>query len=234
MADRRMMVRGGPQPARPVAGREGEVAVHRIVTEPLAVNCYVVSSPAGDAVVIDPGGEAERISEYIAENDLHVHAVLCTHGHYDHVGAAADLVERYGVPFGIHSAEAGVLRRLNFCRFVFHRLGPVETPTIAIDLATLACLRFGDLELEIIHTPGHSPGGVCFGIDSVLVTGDTLTAAGTGGTDTPGSNRRALEASVRALVRSHPPETPIYPGHDEPARLRDAARGSSPTFESRR
>jgi hydroxyacylglutathione hydrolase len=209
------------------------VAVHRIVTGPLAANCYVVSSLAGDAVVVDPGGDAEAIAEHVEANGLRPHAVLGTHGHYDHVGALAELVERYGVPFGIHSAESDALMRVNFCRFAFHGLGRVAIPDVDLDLARFASLSFGDLEIAVVHTPGHSPGGVCFEVAGMLLTGDTLMATHLGTADMPGSDLATLEDSARRLAREYPLDTVIHPGHGAPGRLGAAIAGRAPSLEPR-
>lgn len=209
------------------------VGVDPIVTGPLAANCYVVSSPGGDAVVVDPGGDAEAIAEHVEAKDLHPHAVLATHGHYDHVGALAEVVERYGVPFGIHSAEADSLKRVNFCRSVFHGLGRVAIPDVDLDLARVPELSFGDLELAVVHTPGHSPGSVCFEVAGMLLTGDTLMATHLGAADMPGSDPATLEDSARRLARDYPLDTVIHPGHGAPGRLGTAIAGRAPSSEPR-
>jgi glyoxylase-like metal-dependent hydrolase (beta-lactamase superfamily II) len=198
------------------------VAVQRIPAGPWEQSCYVVSTDAGDAVVIDPGAEADGIAERIAADRLRVHAVLATHGHHDHVGALPQLVETLDVPFGIHSLEADVLSRVNFHRFVFHELGPVSMPPIGLDLAAATALRFGSLEVAVVHTPGHTPGSVCFEVGRELFTGDTLTATGIGRTDLPGGDPEILEASVAMLCERYPPATRLRPGHGEPVTLGDA------------
>jgi hydroxyacylglutathione hydrolase len=212
---------------------EGAVAVHRIAAGPWDQSCYVVSTPGGDAVVVDPGGGPDRIVEHVASERLRVHSVLATHGHYDHVGALAEVVEAYDVPFGIHSAELRALSRVNLCRFVFHGLGPVELPPIGLDLAAVDNLRFGELEIAVVHTPGHSPGGVCLEAGGVLLTGDTLMATHAGDTDTRESEPAKLRASVQRLARTYPPEMAIYPGHGRPGRLADAAADAARTLEPR-
>jgi hydroxyacylglutathione hydrolase len=208
------------------------VAVHRISAGPWAQNCYVVSAEGGDAVVVDPGGGAELIDEHIAAGGLRVHAVINTHGHHDHVGALARTIEKYEVPFGIHSEESEVLSRVNFHRFVFHKLGPVEIPAIGLDLAAATALRFGQLEIAVMHTPGHTPGSVCFEIGGELFTGDTLTATGVGRTDLPGGDREALGASVAKLCERYPPATRLRPGHGDPGTLGAALTGAATIRES--
>ena len=203
------------------------VAVHRIVAGPFEANCYVVSSAEGDAVVLDPGAEAERIVEHVAAYRLRVHAVLATHGHPDHVGAAAEVVGFYGVPFGIHSGESDALGRVNFYRFALHEIGRIDVPPVDLDLAVETDMRFGDLRVAVVHTPGHSPGSVCLEIGRRIFTGDTLMATRLGSTDTPGSDAGALRASVRRLAEAYPADTAIHPGHGGPGRLGQAVAMAS-------
>lgn len=201
----------------------GAVAVERIPAGPWAENSYVVSR-GDDAVVVDPGGHAERIAERVARRRLRVHAILATHGHHDHVGAVAELAEAYDAPFGIHSADSRCLERVSFCRALFHGLEPVGMPPIGLDLAATAMpLRFGRLEVAAVHTPGHTPGSVCFAAGELLLTGDTLMRGRIGADDAPEADLAALRASVRGLLRGFPPGTVIHPGHGEPAGLGECA-----------
>lgn len=198
------------------------LTLQRIEVGPWGQNCYVASSETGDAVVIDPGGDAERILDHVAAETLRIHAVLATHGHHDHVGAVAELTAVHRVPFGIHSADAPALRRVNLCRSVFHGLGPVDIPSIDIDLAESAMLGFNGLEIAPIHTPGHTPGSVCLDMCGALITGDTLMASGAGSTAMREADPDRLRTSIRRLARAYRAETAIHPGHGEPGRLGDA------------
>jgi hydroxyacylglutathione hydrolase len=201
----------------------GLLGIRRIVCEPLEANCYLVSAASGDTAVLDPGGDAEAIVAQIEANGLRPRAVLATHGHYDHVGAAAELVERYRLPFAIHSAEEGSLRRVNFCRVKFHGLARVDVPAIDIDLSERAELSLGDVRLAVVHTPGHSPGSVCLEAAGALFTGDTLMATRPGNTNLADADARELSASVRRLAQRYFASTEIHPGHGRPGRLGDAA-----------
>lgn len=206
------------------------ITVHRIVTGPLEANCYLIASRGRDAVVIDPGDEAESIAGHIAADDLRLRAVLGTHAHHDHLGAAAELLEAHGVPFCLHSGERNILKRLNFFRFMLHGLGPIEVPEIDLDLAAVTELRFGDLEITVEHTPGHSPGSVCFVIEEMLFTGDTLMATGKGNAAVPGGDPEKLDASIRRLSQNYRSDMAIHPGHGEPGRLGDAVSAVATTL----
>jgi glyoxylase-like metal-dependent hydrolase (beta-lactamase superfamily II) len=193
--------------------------VARIVTGRWKENCYVASSPAGDAVVIDPGGEVAQIQARVADGGLRVHAVLNTHAHYDHLGAVVRVAEQYGVPFHLHPADEDLLQRANFYRALFLGDESIAIPSLDSELADGLELSFGTLEVAVVHTPGHTPGSVCLECDGELFTGDTVMAKHLGRTDLPGGDRELLLASVALLAERYPAETVLHPGHGEPAVL---------------
>jgi len=195
--------------------------VATIVTGRWKENCYVVSGAGRDAVVIDPGGELERIEAHVAQAKLNVHAVLNTHAHYDHLGAVVGVAERYGAPFHLHPADADLLVRANFYRALFLGEDTIQIPAVDAPLADGARLSFGALEVGVVHTPGHTPGSVCFECEGELFTGDTVMARHLGRTDLPGGDREQLLASVALLAERYEPATALRPGHGEPATLAD-------------
>jgi hydroxyacylglutathione hydrolase len=199
------------------------VAIHRIVTGPLEENCYVVASPEGDAAIVDPGGEMEAIAAHVEDRALRVHAVLNTHPHYDHLGAVVPVTERYGVPFHLHPADADLLLRANFFGTLFSAQEAIPIPEVDVALGDGDALHFGSLEVNVIHTPGHTPGSVCFEVAGELLTGDTLLAEHVGRTDLPGGDRAALEASVELLSRRFHAHTTLWPGHGPPVALGEVA-----------
>lgn len=196
--------------------------VKQIATGPLAANCYVLAD-GGDAVVIDPGNDVEAIEAQLAERSPRVGAVLATHGHHDHIGAAARLAERHGAPFCIHPADAGLLPRLNFFRSILHSEGRVPIPKIDLPLADGVVLDFGAIAIEVIHAPGHTPGSVCLWAGEALFVGDTLVDGRLGRTDHRGGNREAIKASANGLLERFPLRARLYPGHGGPAQLADFA-----------
>jgi hydroxyacylglutathione hydrolase len=192
----------------------------RFVSGTWRQNGYVVSAER-DAVVIDPGGEFEAITAYVALNALRVHAVINTHAHYDHLGAVDSVTERYGVPFYLHPADKELLQRANFYRTLFLGEEPIAIPQLDLELSDAMSLRFGKLKVDVMHTPGHTPGSVCFEVDGELFTGDTVMAEHLGRTDLPGGDREVLLSSVDRLRERYRSEVIIQPGHGNEATLGD-------------
>ncbi len=195
--------------------------IDRIVTGSLRTNCYVVADPTGDAVLIDPGDDAERIMEHLAKREYDLLGVLLTHAHDDHLGAAAEIAESLGVRVHMHPADTPLLRRASFYRVILRSEAPIRIPEIDVELADGMRLCFGALEFDVLHTPGHTPGSTCLEIGGAIFTGDTIFAGHVGRTDLPGSERARLIESLRLLARRSRDGATIYPGHGETAPLDD-------------
>ena len=190
-----------------------------VTVGPVATLCYLLSREgAEDCLVIDPGDEPGRILRAAAGK--RIAAILLTHGHFDHIGAVNDLLEK-DTPLLIHELDAPMLTSpvLNASRQLLRQ--DVSVCTVRKDGSPLRpnLLREGSrlsldgLEIEVLHTPGHTPGSVCYRVEDALFTGDTLFEHGWGRTDLPGGNEHDLFASLRRLM----PMTktlPFYPGHD--------------------
>jgi len=176
-------------------------------------NCYLIANREKDVLIVDPGSDAPGLEKLINENRWHPCGIINTHGHFDHIGAVADLMDRYAVPFYLHRADDALLRRANLYRLVFEHPDPVRVPTITHDISKLPRLfRAGSFDVSWIPTPGHTDGSVCFVIQGMLFSGDTLMHEAIGRTDLPGGNRERLLASVREL-QSLAAGTVVWGGH---------------------
>lgn len=188
--------------------------IERIVNGKWEENCYIVSNDK-DAVIIDPGGNFEIIKEYINKNEYKLWAVINTHAHFDHIGAVADVVGEFDIPFYLHAADKRLLRSANLYMSLFMGEAPIKVPSIDIELdKTELPLVFGSLTIDTIFTPGHTDGGVCFLIGDLFFTGDTLMKGSIGRLDLPGGNKEKMKISLQK-ISSMPVDLKIYPGHGE-------------------
>lgn len=175
-------------------------------------NCYLVAD-GDDALIIDPGSQAEDIAGLVAANGWKVHGILNTHAHYDHVGAVAPLMERYQAPFYLHMADERLLKRANLYRMMFESREAIRVPAVTHDISALpAVFEVGPFSISWIATPGHTDGSVCLLVGAFLFSGDTLMHNTIGRTDLPGGNREQLVASVQKLMEL-PLETVVCGGH---------------------
>ncbi|WP_408956394.1 MBL fold metallo-hydrolase [Natroniella sp. ANB-PHB2] len=176
------------------------------------VNCYVVNDEEGRGVIVDPGGGKRSILDYIEQEGLSIKAIILTHSHYDHILAVEDLQKELQLPVWIH--EAGEERLL---KPELNLSNSASVPSVSIKADKLLQdgeeIRVGQLKLEIIHTPGHTPGGVCIKIDDILLTGDTLFKGSVGRTDLAGGSYQQLADSISQKVMKLDDQLSVYPGH---------------------
>jgi glyoxylase-like metal-dependent hydrolase (beta-lactamase superfamily II) len=187
--------------------------IHTIVVGDFQVNCYVLETTPGKAVVIDPGDEGEKIAGFLKHNRLAPLSYLMTHGHVDHIAALHEVSSLLPAPIAMHGDDA----KWAFgeeSRIVPYLDIPAEPEEIALDLKDCTEVPGLGERCEVIHTPGHTPGSVCFYFRDcgVLITGDTLFAGSVGRTDFPGGDTRTLAKSLRKL-KALPDDTQIFPGH---------------------
>ena len=172
--------------------------------------CYILSKEGGqECIVIDPGAEANRIRKHVG--DRKIAAILLTHGHFDHIGAVRELMEP-GTKLVIHGLDAPMLGdpKLNASAGLIAR--KVTAPEATGLVKEGDELEFAGMKVKVLHTPGHTPGSVCYEIGGELFTGDTLFEYGWGRTDLPGGSEAQMEASLRRLmpmVRT----MPFHAGH---------------------
>jgi glyoxylase-like metal-dependent hydrolase (beta-lactamase superfamily II) len=184
-----------------------------IVNGPFQENCYLVwEEETKQAIFVDPGDEAQRLIRTARFLGLDVKAVYNTHGHIDHAGAAAAVCEAFGVQFAMHPADAFLLEGLPEQARMFG-LKPMAVPRVDRALKDGDTLAVGSVVGQVIHTPGHTPGGVCFRFGGVVLVGDTLFAGSIGRTDLPGGSTRELLASIRDRLLVLPEDTRALSGH---------------------
>lgn len=175
-------------------------------------NCVFLSDEQGNAVVIDPGDEAPRLRQRLAEQHLKVGAILLTHAHFDHILAVRELQEATGAPLFIHAQDAPALSDSERSLIPPYRRPYVLTADRLLNDGDTVTV--GELMLTVLHTPGHTPGSCCYRCGDLLIAGDTLFAGSAGRTDFPGGNTEALYRSLRRLAEL-PAETRVISGHGE-------------------
>lgn len=187
--------------------------VKGLVVSPYGTNCYVVGAGGGQVIVIDPGGDPGVILRLIESEALTVTAIVDTHGHGDHIGANADLKARFGCPVMIHEADAEFLTdpMLNLSAWLGE--DTVVSPTADRLLQDGDDIAVGPVTFRVIHTGGHTPGGICLYTEGHLFAGDTLFAGSIGRTDFPGGSMEQLITGIREKLLVLPDDTIVYPGH---------------------
>jgi len=189
--------------------------VRMFTVGPVQENCFIARPDGSNrAVIFDPGDEAERILAPVRELGLEVEAILLTHTHFDHVGAVAPVARETGAPVYVSEIERPVLA--DIMRFVpFAGIGPYESYEADHVLRGGERLELAGFEIDVLFTPGHSPGHLTFSIpaEQAMFSGDVLFRGSVGRTDLPGGDWNTLLASIGTLVESMPEDTTVYPGH---------------------
>ncbi len=187
--------------------------VLRIPAGIYAANCYIVYSEEDKAaIVVDPGGDADDLINKIIDNNLDLKYIVLTHGHGDHIGGVMSIKDRFNVPILIHEEDAELLEsgELNLSSKMAMKEVELKSDKTLKDGDSIS---FGNLEAKVIHTPGHTKGGICLLISNALFTGDTLFKGSIGRSDLYGGDFDALISSIKGKLLQLSDETIVYPGH---------------------
>jgi len=189
--------------------------VEILTVGPVAENCFLLRPQGGDRLlVVDPGEEAERILAAVEATGAGVEAILITHCHFDHIGAVAPVARATGAPVYCPEIEVPVLADIN--SFVpWPEFGPFESYDADEVVRGGETLELAGMEIEVVFTPGHSPGHVTYAVkgEPAIFSGDVLFQGSVGRVDLPGGDGPTLLASIGRLMDAYPEETVVHPGH---------------------
>ena len=200
--------------------------VYRMEVMPLGTNCYIAfDADTKEGVVIDPGGSPDLISNAIDKLGVHVTAIIDTHGHWDHIGANSEIKSKTGAPICIHTLDQNFLTDpgLNISSMMGTRSVSDSADCLLNEGDTIT---FGGCSLKVLHTPGHTPGGISLYGEGVVFSGDTLFFRSIGRTDLPGGNYNQLIESIKNKLFTLEDETTVYTGHGIPSRICDEKSGN--------
>lgn len=204
--------------------------IETLVVGPIQANCFILGhEETREAAVIDPGDEAQRILAALGRHNLNVKTIINTHGHFDHVGGNKALKAATGAPILIHGGDAPMLAHLADSAAVWG-MQVEDSPAPDRILEDGDEIGFGAVTLKVIHTPGHSPGGISLFTPGHLFVGDTLFAGSIGRTDFPGGDYGLLIDSVRSRLFVLGDDVRVYPGHG-PATTLGRERQFNPFFQ---
>jgi glyoxylase-like metal-dependent hydrolase (beta-lactamase superfamily II) len=195
--------------------------IEPIVNGPFQENCFLVwDEQKKTGIIVDPGDEAARIARTASFLELEVTGIFNTHGHLDHAGGVAELKRELEIPFALHPADAFMLETMPDQARMFG-LPPMEVPTVDRELAADDTFQVGDHEGKVLHTPGHTPGGVCFlfAEEQIVVVGDTLFAGSIGRTDLPGGSFQQLMESIKTQLMTLDDSFEVLCGHGPPTTI---------------
>jgi glyoxylase-like metal-dependent hydrolase (beta-lactamase superfamily II) len=187
--------------------------IKQMIVGMMGVCCYIVAcKKTNQGAIIDPGGNEDEILAACEQESITVKYIINTHGHPDHVCGNARLKNATNAEIVMHSADADFFNQDSIESF-FSQLGLPASPPADKRVEDGDTIVFGEESLKVIHTPGHTPGGICLYSEPNLFTGDTLFAGGVGRTDFPGGSTQELLDSIKQHLLSLPPETIVWPGH---------------------
>ncbi|MCP5006031.1 MAG: MBL fold metallo-hydrolase [Planctomycetes bacterium] len=184
-----------------------------VVVGPLEVNCFIIGcEDSKRAAIIDPGGDADKIIRVIENEGLKPEFIINTHAHFDHVGAVKTLQDHFGIDFLLHNDDLFLIENVGEQAAVFG-LGQVEKPEVNKFVKDGDTVTLEQMTIKVIHTPGHTPGGVCYYAEDKLFVGDTLFAGSVGRTDFPGSSHDRLIHSIKENLFPLGDNVNVFTGH---------------------
>lgn len=187
--------------------------IKKLVVGQLQVNCIIIGdTETKECMIIDPGDEPDRIADIVSENGLKATKIVCTHTHFDHIGAVPELVESNGLDLCIHKDELSIYEEAGRMAASWgFEIDTLPKPTVILNEGDTVSV--GSITFTVLHTPGHTPGGIClYKENELIVTGDTLFAESIGRTDLPGGDMSLMLNSLKRLT-TLPDAVNVLPGH---------------------
>ena len=175
-------------------------------------NCYIVASDEGNAALIDAPDDAAYILEQLDIFNLTLKMILLTHGHFDHIGAAADLQDETGCEVYVHTDDMYMVKDGEASKGGFPGIGYIRSVENVTPVTEDTVIKLDEIEFDVLHTPGHTPGSVCYITGSTMFSGDTLFARSIGRTDMPGGDMAKMEQSLKK-IKDLGGDLTVYPGH---------------------
>jgi glyoxylase-like metal-dependent hydrolase (beta-lactamase superfamily II) len=188
--------------------------IENIVVGSYMVNCYLTGdSDSSEIIIIDPGFSPDQIIDTIESKGFKPVGIVLTHGHGDHIGAVEELIAKYSIPLYVHKFDDELIRggASSFTKMMFGReiILNADKYLEEGDIVTV-----GKMQYKVLHTPGHTPGGICLVCEDAIFSGDTLFRGSIGRTDFPGGSYEQIINSIKTKILQYPDDTKVYPGHN--------------------